>query len=155
MAICGFNDKIGDGLKLLVEGMIEALEVKAAAASPEKALQRELLELDTIICVLRTAKGQVLPEMFVGLNLLAKAMFVEVERELRNSVTNDLRAVCLRIGTEFIDLLARTEDRSKALRQQNESTLITTEAKRLAQWALEASSRFNAQGNLSSDVQGR
>lgn len=145
MAICGFNDKIGEGLKLLVEGMIQALEAKAAATSAEEVLQRELLELDSIISVLETAPGQVLPEMFIGLNLLAKAMFVETERELRYTGNSDLGTVCRRIGTEFIDLLARTEDRSQAMRRQARSESITAEAEKLAQWALELSTRFKSQ----------
>ncbi len=49
MAICGYNEKIDNGLKLLVEGMIDALEKKMEGGSVTVVLQRELVELDNII----------------------------------------------------------------------------------------------------------
>jgi hypothetical protein len=145
MAICGFNDKIGQGLGLLVEGMIEALQKKAVSTSAAEVLQREIVELDTIVSVLRTAPGQVLPEMFIGLNLLARSMFIEVERELRNSKSGDLGTACRKICDELIDLLARTEMRSQEMRQLANNKSIAIEARNLALWALQTSTQLKPQ----------
>lgn len=143
MAICGYNEKIGNGLKLLVEGMIEALEKKMEAGSANAVLQRELIELDNIITVLKTASGEVLPEMFIGLNLLARAMFSEVQRELAISGTNDLADACRRIGDHFIGLLAQTELKHQELRSHSDrQASVAAQARALAQWALEKSSSY-------------
>jgi hypothetical protein len=143
MAICGYNEKIGNGLKLLVEGMIDALEKKMEAGSANAVLQRELMELDNIITVLRTAPGEVLPEMFIGLNLLARAMFSEVQRELAISDTNDLAGACRRVGDSFIGLLAQTELKHQELRSHSDGRAsIAAQARTLAQWALEKSSSY-------------
>ena len=137
MAICGYNEKIGNGLKLLVEGMINSLEKKMEAGSANAVLQRELVELDNIITTLRTAPGETLPEMFVGLNLLARAMFLEVQKELLASGNNDLAGACRRVGNNFVDLLAQTEAQHQELRDGHGS--VAEQARVLAQWFLERS----------------
>jgi hypothetical protein len=143
MAICGFNDKIGQGIRLLFEGMIDALEKKAAATSTDEVLQRELVELDNIISVLRTAPGEVLPEMFIALNLLARSLFTNVQNELRSSKSNNLARACREVGDNFIDLLAHTELKSEELRSnQNGNESIAADARKLAQWALERSLQY-------------
>jgi hypothetical protein len=149
MAICGFNQKIGEGLNLLVEGMIEALEKKAEISSSEEVLARELVELNSIVSVLSTAPGEVLPQMFIGLNLLAKSMFVEVQHELRSDGSDDLASACRKIGNDFVDLLARTEIRNEEIRSRqlgNES--VEESARNLAQWALERSRLYKAEPSL-------
>jgi hypothetical protein len=140
MAICGYNEKIGNGLKLLVEGMIDALEKKMEAGSASAVLQRELVELDTIIAILRTAPGEVLPEMFIGLNLLARALFSKVQQELLASDSNDLAGACQRVGDDFIGLLTQTELKHQELRSHDDGRIsIAAQARALAQWALERS----------------
>jgi hypothetical protein len=146
MAICGFNAKIGEGLRLLVEGMIEALEKKARTSSSNEVLARELVELDNIVSVLRSAPGEVLPEMFIGLNLLAKSLFAEVQNELRSSGSHDLATACREVGKNFVDLLAQTELRSEELRShQHGNGSIAAEARELAQWALERSMHYKSE----------
>lgn len=140
MAICGFNEKIGQGLQLLVEGMIDALEKKAQTSSSKEVLARELVELDNIISVLSTAPGEVLPEMFIGLNLFAKSLFAEVQNELRSSGSDDLAAACREVGNNFVDLLAQTELRSEELRShQHGNESVAESARTLARWALKRS----------------
>lgn len=140
MAICGFNDKIGEGLHLLVEGMIEALEKKAAATSAHVVLANELVELDNIISVLRNAKEEVLPEMFIGLNLLAKALFTEVQHDLHASRDKNLGKACREVGDRFIDLLAQTERKHEEMHlQESDGDLVARRARKLAEWALEYS----------------
>jgi hypothetical protein len=141
MAICGYNEKIGNGLKLLLEGMIESLEKKMESASADAVLQQELVELDNIIDVLKAAPEEVLPKMFVGLNLLAQAMFLEVKEEFLSSDEQDLGSVCRMIGSRFVDLLAETERRHQELRSFNTDQLsIAEHARSLARWALQKSS---------------
>jgi hypothetical protein len=143
MAICGYNEKIGNGLKMLVEGMIDALEKKAATSSAEVVLKRELVELDNIISVLKTAPGEVLPEMFIGLNLLAKSMFSEVQKELYSSQSEDLASACRKIGNNFVDLLAQTELKNEELRSRLDAGgSVAENAQNLARWALKKSLRY-------------
>lgn len=146
VAICGFNDKIGQGLQLLVEGMIEALVKKAQTSSSTEVLSRELIELDNIISVLSEAPGEFLPEMFIGLNLLAKSMFVEVQNELQCSGSDDLATACRTVGDEFVSLLAETELRNEELRNgQDRDQSVAESARVLARWALERSRLQNAE----------
>ncbi len=143
MAICGFNEKIGEGLQLLVEGMIDALEKKAQTSSSHEVLAREQIELDNIISVLKTAPGEVLPEMFIGLNLLAKSLFTAVQNELRASGSDDLAGACREVGNNFVDLLAQTEMRNEELRSHQEGNESVAEsASKLARWALERSQLY-------------
>jgi hypothetical protein len=140
MAICGYNEKIGNGLSLLIEGMVDALEKKVAASTPLAVLANELVELDNINSVLRNAKGEVLPEMFVGLNLLAKALFNQVQHELETSGGEDLGSGCREVGNRFNDLLAQTERKNEELQSRlvgNRS--VAERAQDLAKWALEQS----------------
>lgn len=140
MAICGFNEKIGSGLSLLIAGMIDALKEKAVLSTPRDVLVNELVELDNIISVLKEAEGEVLPEMFVGLNLFAKALFVEVQHDIGAPKRENLENACREIGDRFIDLLARTEIQSKLIRsQQKGRTALAERARELAEWALERS----------------
>ena len=143
MAICGYNDRIGEGLQLLVEGMIEALQKKAEMTSSQEVLAREQVELDNIISVLKTAPGEVLPEMFIGLNLLAKSLFSAVQNEMRESGSDDLAGPCREVGNHFVDLLAETEKRNEELRSHQDGNVSVAEsARRLARWALERSQHY-------------
>lgn len=140
MAICGFNEKIGNGLRLLSEGMIDALETKAVRSTPEKVLARELVELENIISVLRTSEGEVLPEMFIGLNLFAKALFVRAQQDLTSLRGESLETVCREISENFIDLLSQTERRSEQMPlREDGSEAVAKRARELAQWALDQS----------------
>lgn len=137
MGICGFNEKIGRGLDLLIEGMIEALEKKVRTSSEEAVLARELIELDNMIAVLEAAKGEVLPEMFVGLDVLAKALFLQVQSDLKSSGNHRLGGACREIGNRFVDLLARTEQMNSGLElESNSKDAIAEKARRVAQWAV-------------------
>ena len=146
MSICGYNEKIGSGLQTLVEGMVEALEKKAETASVTEVLDREMVELETMIGVMQQAHGAALPEMFVGLNILAKALFEQVRRNLEITKSDQLGAECRLIGQSFVDLLSETEQRYEQLRTTDATTSVAESAKQLAEWVLEQSPRF--QSNL-------
>lgn len=143
MAICGYNEKIGNGLKLLIEGMIDALNGKMEVGSANVVLRRELVELDNIITVLKTVAGETLPEMFIGLNLLARAMFLEVQEELLITGNDDLTGACRKVGDSFIGLLAQVELKHQELRSHSgDYTSVAAQARTLAQWALEKARRM-------------
>lgn len=138
MAICGYNDKIGKGLTILVEGMIEALEKKAEAASVSEVFVREMVELNTMIATMQKAQGSTLPEMFVGLNFLAKALFERVQRQLNDAKGGEtIASECRAVGEEFIDLLSRTEKRHEVLRSTSGKDVPAEElARELAEWVV-------------------
>jgi hypothetical protein len=140
MSICGYNEKIGSGLRLLVEGMVDALEIKAANASIDDVLNREIVELKAMIGTMREAGEQTLPAMFVGLNELAKALFEQVRLEMREDSSRTLSETCVNLGESFVTLLAETEHRNQ---QQQGGTISLNQADNLAvalaQWVLEQS----------------
>jgi hypothetical protein len=140
MGICGYNDKIGGGIQLLVEGMIDALEKKAAASTTDEVLALELVELEAMISVLGATEGETLPTMFAGLDILAKALFSAVRAELLSSRNRSLAVACRRIGGEFVDLLAETEAKSQQMKKSQEAQASPADlAEALAEWALSRS----------------
>lgn len=140
MAICGYNDKIGDGLRILVEGMIEALEKKAESASANEVLDRELIELEAMISTMKRARGDTLPEMFVGLNMLAKALFERVQNNLRQTNGEDIARECKSVGKAFIHLLSETEKRNEFQKLAMAKNMpVDKLATALAEWVLSQS----------------
>jgi hypothetical protein len=137
MTICGYNDKIGEGLRILFEGMIQALHEKAVKSSAEAVMDNEIIELEAMINTLSRAKGKTLPEMFVGLNLLAKPLFERVRANLKSSVNGDLGMECREVGEAFVALLADAERKSIRQRLKLGSNIEPEElASDLAQWVL-------------------
>ncbi|TAK93478.1 MAG: hypothetical protein EPO07_18075 [Verrucomicrobia bacterium] len=134
MSICGYNDKIGQGLQILVEGMIEALEKKAAVTSVSQVLDREIIELDTMITTMRK-DGDTLPEMFVGLNILAKALFERVRHNLTESGSDDLAGECRAVAGAFNELLSDAEKRNEE--QDHRNAPAEKAARQLAEWVLQ------------------
>jgi hypothetical protein len=146
MTICGYNDTIGGGLRMLVDGMVEALEKKAAKTSVQEVLEREAVELEAMITTMRTAQGETLPEMFVGLNLLAKALFQRVQEDLKLQNSDDLGAACREIGESFIELLSDTETEYEVQREAGgENLSAQTCAREVAEWALRRSALLDGQ----------
>jgi hypothetical protein len=139
MSICGYNDKIGDGLRLLVEGMIEALDRKTKASPIAAVLDREVTELEAMIGTLSKADHCTLAQMFVGLNILARALFEQVRQmpgvERESSWADECRSVC----EAFTVLLSRTENHYEQS-EQRRSALTKRSVERLAEqlalWAL-------------------
>lgn len=140
MGICGYNDKIGDGLRLLFEGMSDALESKSKKRSSLEVVERELIELDQIIGVLKTAPLETLPTMFAGLNFLARALFEHTHEELQKSPERSLTDICEVTCEDFVSLLAETEGENERIAPGEWSEeAIATRAKRLGEWALQRS----------------
>jgi hypothetical protein len=137
MTICGYNERIGEGLRILVEGMVQALEEKLNYASVSEVMDNEIIELETMIETMRATHGETLPEMFVGLNLLAKPLFERVRSNLRESKSENLGVECRAIGEMFVNILADTERRSieQRLRKSKKASPDNL-ARELAQWVL-------------------
>ena len=122
---------------MLVDGMVEALEKKAKEASVHEVLDRERIELETMISTMQKAHGDTLPEMFVGLNHLAKALFERVQSNLKDSKSEDLGTECRAVGEAFVYLLSETEKRSEQLRATSGKNIPPDKfAKELAEWVL-------------------
>jgi|GEM_PF-2268624 hypothetical protein len=136
MAICGYNHQIGAGLQTLVEGMITALEQKARKDIVTNVLDRELIELDNMIAVMRNGSAETLPSMFVGLNLMARALFEQVRANLRVSGGEDLAGECRRVGDAFVKLLAETEERHVEQRAKRVEAPAAEMAAELAEWVV-------------------
>ncbi len=78
MAICGYNKKIGSGLKLLFDGMIDSMEEKAAKTHSEiKVLDDEIRELN--IMIEKMQNQGVIQDIFIGLNTFAKHFLSKLE----------------------------------------------------------------------------
>lgn len=137
MTFCGYNQKIGDGLALLFEGMADSLTKKASKDSNIRVLKRENIELESMIEVFKTAPSDVLAQMFSGLNSMALPMFTLVLEELKTDSSKDLREVCMEIGYSFISLLSRTEKQNEtmALSEWDEK-VIANRARELASWVV-------------------
>lgn len=149
MTICGYNDTIGEGLRMLVDGMVEALEKKAESTSVQDVLAREAVELDSMIAVMRNAQGGTLPEMFVGLNLLAKALFRRVQEDLIAQNSEDLGGACREVGESFIELLSNTENEYEERRALGGKSLSAQEcAREVAEWALRRSVDLGSQKTI-------
>jgi len=137
MAICGYNEKIGEGLRILVDGMVEALENKVDHSTVEEVLRREVIELETMIFTMKKAENETLTEMFVGLDILAKALFERVRKNLKDLKSEALGAECRGVGESFIALLSEAEKRSEQRRIINGKEIPPEIfARELAEWVV-------------------
>lgn len=148
MSICGFNDRIGEGLEALIDGLAVALERKALVNSVAQVLDREMVELDAMIRVLSEESQETLPGMFIGLNILARALFKQVQSNLQASGSEDLGGECRKVGAAFIRLLADTEERNEAQHEAHPKSPAAELAEELAKWALDASASRERQAKI-------
>ncbi len=140
MSLCGYNEKIGKGLEFFIEGMADSLNEKTLLRSKEQVLEQELIELENMIDVLKTATHNTSAEMFVGLNMLAQAMFLNVRDKIGKDNNRDLVKTCVEVGKDFINLLARTEEKNKQVPLAEWNNMaIADKARSLAGWAVDNS----------------
>lgn len=137
MTICGYNETIGRGLRLLIQGMIEALERKSEACPINELLDREVVELEAMIETLGVDDRNTLAQMFVGLNFLARALFEQVRQNQSNASDTTWHDEMRSIGEAFNILLSRTEDHGEQRRAAGEGRPPQQFAKELARWALQ------------------
>lgn len=121
MAICGYNKKIGGGLKLLFDGMIDSMEEKATKINDEiKVLDDEIRELNIMIDKMKN-QG-VIQDIFIGLNTLAKHFFIEIRKQLISDPSESIRSLSDKISPSFILTVKGAEDFRNALESQPKLT---------------------------------
>lgn len=107
MGLCGYNYKIGNGLKNLLDGMIDSIEEKATKVGAVKALNDEIHELDVMISKMKN-QG-VIQDMFVGLNVFAKYFFSEILKEISINPELSIRNVSEKLIPSFIMTIKEAE----------------------------------------------
>jgi hypothetical protein len=133
MAICGYNEKIGSGLSMLIAGMAEAIEQKARLKGAPAAVERELIELDAMIETMSVGGASRLVKMFVGLNIFARELFAGVEAADSLAVSQQ----CHEIGQRFVTLLEATEKRNQETGPgPNGEEDAQSQARSLAVWVM-------------------
>jgi hypothetical protein len=100
MAMCGYNKKIGTGLKSLFDGMIDSMEEKALKSSNIKVLDDEIRELNIMIDKMQN-QG-VIQDIFIGLNIFAKHFFSEIRKQIENNPNESLRSLANKLIPAFI-----------------------------------------------------
>jgi hypothetical protein len=100
MAMCGYNKKIGMGLKSLFDGMIDSMEEKALKSSNIKVLDDEIRELNIMIDKMQN-QG-VIQDIFIGLNIFAKHFFSEIRKQIENNPNESLRSLADKLIPAFI-----------------------------------------------------
>lgn len=100
MAMCGYNKKIGIGLKSLFDGMIESMEEKALKSSNVKVLDDEIRELNIMINEMQN-QG-VIQDIFIGLNIFAKHFFAEIRKQIEINPNESLRSLADKLIPAFI-----------------------------------------------------
>lgn len=119
MTICGYNTKIGAGLNLLIEGMASSMQEKALKVGTIQALDDELFELREMINIME-ANGPI-QEIFVGLNIFAERLFVEVKKYAQNNADLSIEEIMMDIGPKFVSTIKYAEGYRESL---NEPSLI-------------------------------
>jgi hypothetical protein len=119
MTICGYNAKIGAGLNLLIEGMASSMDEKAMKVGAIKALDDELFELQEMIDIMQN-QGPV-QEIFVGLNLFAKKLFIEVKEIVLQNPDRSISDIMEDIGPKFVSTIKYAEEFRESL---NEPSLV-------------------------------
>ncbi len=108
MAICGYNTKIGSGLKLLFDGMIDSMEEKALKSSEIEALDDEIRELNVMIE--RIQNQGVIQDIFIGLDILAMHFFIDIRKQLKNNPNESLRSLAEKLAPSFIMTIKGAEE---------------------------------------------
>jgi hypothetical protein len=109
VTVCGYNARMGEGLRILFEGMYEAVAAKSRDERIPFAdvLRRELVEIPRINAALQFAReGSFV--MFRGLNIMALAHFQEVLA--KSKVDPSDKTAFMSEVERFITILEEVED---------------------------------------------
>ena len=131
MSICGFNETMEEGLKILFKGMILALENRALRekCSFRKVLELEIEEIPIINEKLSSADSVEL-KMFKGINLLALPLFKEA------STLDSSPESVEKIYSSFIEVLKKTEEYNLS-HIANKEVSLQDKANELGSWVIE------------------
>lgn len=131
MTVCGFNSRMGAGLRELFEGMYDAIESKSRAEGVEfsTVLSRELVEIPSVNAAMCNEKSSAL-KMFQGLNVMALAHFEDVPKKAN-------RAEFMKGVERFISLLEKTENYAVSIPQPAPSDVpnVAARASAIGRWA--------------------
>lgn len=134
MAICGYNKKIGGGLNMLFDGMIDSMEEKATKINNQiKVLDDEIRELD--IMIEKMQNQGVVQDIFIGLNTFAKHFFIEIRKQLLINPNETIRRLADKISPSFILTVKGAEEyRNKLSEVPNPTDDEDYEIKLVADW---------------------
>jgi len=115
MVFCGYNDTMASGLKLFVEGMVEAMLARHDAGVPmEEVLRTELADLARLNAVLESGRrdsGDLLNGL-IAINEFAQTIF---SRSLgRGFDANRFADECRHSALAFVELIKVTEEQHLA-----------------------------------------
>lgn len=111
MTVCGYNKLMGSGIRILFEGMYEAVAAKTREEnlSFEAILRRETIEIPEINSAL-TKGTDVTMQMFYGLNVMALRLFREL-LDIHESQARPVdKAMFMELVDGFIATLENVED---------------------------------------------
>ena len=112
MVFCGYNDTMADGLRLFVEGMIEAMLARHDVGVPmEEVLRTELVDLAKLNETLGTANREPsdLLNALVAINVFAQTIFSRSIGE--NIDAEKFTDSCRNSASLFVELVRVTEER--------------------------------------------
>ena len=138
MTICGYNDLMGKGIRILFEGMYEAVRAKSEAEGVpfSSVLERELVEIPQINCALASRRSNTL-SMFLGLNQMALAHFVDLLS--RDPAKSGAKEAFMFEVDNFIATLRRAEDHSMSVPLAHGASreIIAVRAQQIGEWIAE------------------
>lgn len=113
MTFCGYNETMANGIRLFVDGMIEAMEARhESGASMDEVLRTELLDLAGMNKALNEApprhRGDLLNAL-VAINVFAQTIFSRSTS--KNIDARQFADGCRNSALEFIKLVKLTEER--------------------------------------------
>ncbi|MBT0769855.1 hypothetical protein KIH74_13035 [Kineosporia sp. J2-2] len=137
MVVCGYNDTMGDGIRLLFEGMYQAILAKSVQerSTFRDVLCRELIEIPNVNRQLSVAPSLDL-QMFLGLNGMALPHFTRLLDTPGPYVTKQdfMSAV-----DDFVTMLADVEEYGSTLPVSHftEQDAVAARASKIGEWARE------------------
>jgi hypothetical protein len=132
VTFCGYNETIADGIRLLVGGMIEAIDAKSGGDGIADAVASELQDLKIMNWHLsKSAQADSELAALSGLNLFAQVIFTSAQVTDQESFHRSCHETCERL----IELVKQTDTRH--LRELGSGERSSSEAIALvAQWLM-------------------
>jgi hypothetical protein len=137
MAICGYNARMGQGIRILFEGMYEAILAKSEEERRPfaRVLRRELIEIPQINAVLASG-GSHISAMFAGLNMMALAHFKELAERSEPLAHLQQKIAFMQEVERFITTLEAIEEFNQSIAPAEPQTEdnIAKRAARIGAW---------------------
>ena len=133
MGLCGYNERIGAGIRTLVDGMIEAMLAKDIAKHGMRTiLEIELAELEASNQALST-RPEVLGYLdgFLAINRFAQVLFVRATERLERSgdwSAIAFKAACELEGTSLVNAMRSIDHRHRMLKSSRTDKIADSSA---------------------------